>query len=387
MADVRSKRHTEIRFHTTLLLIAIALGALLEAAGPRWVQAIFRNVNLDGIASGSAILAALLAAMVTHEAGHLFMAWACGFEILGGKLGPLRLERLHGMHKVSFSNRGLFSCAISAAPRNCEHWRGRMMLVVAAGPAATLLGAIGAASVAVFSAPPAWLGTFWSALALFHFLLFVLGLIPNGESAKARNDATLFLALKQNGKAAQELKLYHRLIQLRLAAVRPCDYPPLLMSHVSQWNGRPEANLLIAKTLTEWALDSDDQAGASLWEWRALEQSEHCDARLRNSALAASGCFDVLFRDDSAAAREKFRKVDFDALFPSYFAYRARAACLLANNLTEQVPAQVIRAQYALPQGLPYYHFERMLLGRLHLKALGVAGSLAEDRLASAAAG
>jgi hypothetical protein len=57
---------------------------------------------------------------------------------------------------------------------------------------------------------------------------------------------------------------------------------------------------------------------------------------------------------------------------------------LLANEQTAQVPAQVIRAQYALPRGLPYYEFERMLLGRLHLKALGVAeGSLASSAAAS----
>lgn len=379
---MRSKRHTEAAFHFALFVVTVVLGALLQAAGPRWVQAIFRNVNLDGIASSSAILAALLVAVVMHEAGHLFTAWVCGFEILGAKLGPLRLERLHGTRRVSFSNGGLFSCAIAAAPRSCDRWRGRMMLVVAAGPAATLLGAIGAASVAVFAAPPGWLGTFWSALALLHFLLFTLGLIPNGESAKARNDARLFLALKRNRTAARELKLYHRLIQLKLAAVRPGDYPTSLMSQAAQWRGRPEANFLIAKTLSEWALDSGDPVRAGVWDRRALEQSESCDGRLRNRALADSGCFDVLFRDDLPTAREKFRKVDFDALFPVYFAHRARAASLLASDRNAQVPAQVIRAQYALPRGLPYYDFERMLLGRLHLKALGVE----EDRLASSAA-
>jgi hypothetical protein len=381
MPAMRAKRRTDMRFHAALFVVAVALGVLLEAAGPRWVQAIFRNVNFDSFGNVSAMLAALLAAVVTHEAGHLFMAWLCGFAILGGKLGPLRLERLHGTRKISFSS-GLFSCAVSAVPRDDTHWRQKMMCVVAAGPAATLLGAIGAASVAVFAAPSAWLGAFWSTLALFHFLIFVLGLIPNGESAKARNDATLFLALYRNATAAQELSLYHRLTQLRLAAIRPCDYPSLLMSHAAQWKGRTEANLLIARTLSEWALDCDDQARASIWDRRALELSEHCEARLRNSALAASGCFDVLFRDDTAAARDKFREVDFDALFPGYFAYRARAACLLANKLTAQVPAQVIRAQYALPRGLPYYDFERMLLGRLHLMALGVT----EDSVACLAA-
>jgi Zn-dependent protease len=382
MPHVRSKRQTDTVFHAVLLVGAIALGALLESIGPPWVQAIFRSVNFDSVGNASAVLVALVAAVVMHEAGHWVMAWICDFEILGGKLGPLRLERLHGMRKISVSFSGLFSCAVSAVPRSEAQWRGRMMLVVAAGPAATLVGAVGAASVVVLSAPAGWPGTFWSALALFHFLLFALGLIPNGESAPIRNDARLFLALQADGPAADELKLYHRLTQLRLGAVRPCDYPASLMSQAARSIGRPEANLLIARTLAEWALDSEDPARADIWDRHALEQSAPCNARLRNSALAASGCFDVLFRDDPAGAREKLQKVDFDALFPRYLAYRARAAWLLANNRLAEVPAQVIRAQYALPHGLPYYDFERMLLSRLHLKALGMP----EDRLSFASA-
>jgi hypothetical protein len=383
MPDVRKKRKTDIAFHAALLFLAVALGVLLEAIGPPWVQTIFDRVNFNGAGNASAALVALLTAVAMHEAGHLSMAWACDFEILGGKLGPLRLERLHGMRKISVSSRGLFSCSVSAVPRSCAHWRGRMMLVVAAGPAATLAGFFAAAPVATSSDLGAWAGTFWSALTLFHFLLFVLGFVPNSESARIRNDARLFLALQRDGTAAQELNLYHRLLQLRLAAGRPCDYPASLMSDAAQSAGRPEANLLAARTLAEWALDSDDAVAADSWNRRALEQGERCDRRVRNSALAASGCFDILFRDDSAAAREKLQKVDFDALFPKYFAHRAKAAWLLTNNRLAEVPAQVIRAQYALPLGLPYYDFERMLLRKLHLKALGVP----ENILVSAASG
>jgi hypothetical protein len=155
-----------------------------------------------------------------------------------------------------------------------------------------------------------------------------------------------------------------------------------LLSQELESPGRPEAKLLIARTLTEWSLDSDDVTAADAWDRRALEQGERCDGRLRNSALAASGCFDVLFRGDIAAAHEKLRMVDFEALFPKHFAHRAKAAWLLANGRLAEVPAQVLRAQYALPLGLPYYDFERMLLGKLHLKALGVL----DDTLVSAAA-
>jgi Zn-dependent protease len=382
MQDAQPKAKTDVVLHTALLLLAVALGAVLQVAGPPWVQAIFQKVDFSSAGSASAILLALAAAVMMHEGGHFLMAWACDFEILGGKLGPLRLERLHGMRKISVSWRGLFSCSVAAVPRSCAHWRGRMMLVVAAGPAATLIGFVSAVRMATSSDPGNWAGVFWSALTLFHFFLFVLGLIPNSESARIRNDARLFLALQRDGAAARELNLYHRLIQLRLAAVRPYDYPASLLSQELESPGRPEAKLLIARTLTEWSLDSDDVTAADAWDRRALEQGERCDGRLRNSALAASGCFDVLFRGDIAAAHEKLRKVDFEALFPKHFAHRANAAWLLANGRLSEVPAQVLRAQYALPLGLPYYDFERMLLGKLHLKALGVS----DDTLVSAAA-
>lgn len=252
MPDVRAKRQTDIAFHGALLLAAVTIGGFLEFAGPRWVREIFLGVNVNSVSSASAVLAALMAAVVIHEAGHLVMAILCDFEILGAKLGPLRLERLHGTHKVSFSIGSAFNCSVSAVPRNCEQWRRRMMLVVAAGPVATFFGAIGATYIAVYSGLDGWLAGFWNALALFHFLLFLLGLIPNGESARVRNDATLFLALKRNGSVARELEIYHRLTQLRIAAVRPSDYPVSLMDQLMNWNGRAEANLLCFRTLAEW---------------------------------------------------------------------------------------------------------------------------------------
>jgi hypothetical protein len=195
-------------------------------------------------------------------------------------------------------------------------------------------------------------------------------LIPNGESAKVRNDAALFLILQRDGPAARELELYHRLTQLRLAAIRPYNYPIILLASLNAAQWRAETNLLAARTMVERALDSDEVALAELWDKLALEQSKACDVQLRNTTLAASACFDVLFRWDYAAARGKFQEVDFNALFPAHLAYRARAAYLLSSGQAERAPAQIIRAQYGLPLGLPYYDFERMLLEKLHLRSL-----------------
>jgi hypothetical protein len=78
----------------------------------------------------------------------------------------------------------------------------------------------------------------------------------------------------------------------------------------------------------------------------------------------------VVCRGDLNSARAKFACVDLDELFPPCFAHRVRAARLLAIGLPHLAPAQVIRAQYALPLGLAYYDFERMLLEKIHLQAL-----------------
>jgi Zn-dependent protease len=361
-----------LSLNASLLAIALAVGVLLQSFGPRWVQTIFSTVKLDSIGGVAAVIASLLAATVIHELGHLLAALLLDFEILGASLGPFRLQRLHGKHAVNLSRKRLFSCSVSAVPRGTERWRAKMMVVVGAGPAATLLAGIFSVCAVAAGKPEGWLAIFWSSLAQFNFFLFFLGLIPNGNNAPVRNDATFFLALKRNAREAQEMQLYHQTAQLMVAGVRPRDYSESLLAQLASWRGRADTNVLIARTMVEWAVDSGDLALADSWDRQALTQSERCEARQRNSALASSACFDLLFRQDPAAARGKFSQVDFASLFPPSFSHRAKAASLLADGQPARVPAQIIRAQYALPLGINYYNFDRMLLEKLHLLALAL---------------
>ena len=78
----------------------------------------------------------------------------------------------------------------------------------------------------------------------------------------------------------------------------------------------------------------------------------------------------MLFREDPRAAVHKFAKVDFDELFPPALAERAQAARLIACGLPHRAPAHILRAQYHLPLGNPYHNYERMLLDKLHARAL-----------------
>jgi hypothetical protein len=176
-------------------------------------------------------------------------------------------------------------------------------------------------------------------------LLFLLGLIPNNPRSRVLNDARLFLILAENGQAAEELQLMVELVLLVNDGVRPQDYPAELMLRLARWRGRPEAELHFANALVRWAMDRDEPVLAECWDARALEVSEICDWRLRNQALAASACVDVLFRDDFEAARNKFRQVNSRMLFPKCLEYRVRAACHIAMGRNHKAAREILRAQ------------------------------------------
>jgi hypothetical protein len=203
-----------------------------------------------------------------------------------------------------------------------------------------------------------------------NFLLFILGLVPNHRFATVRNDAALFLALWKNAGDAQDIFMCQQAIELALRRTKPEDYPEPLLAELISFSGRPYTRLMVARRMVEWAVDSGKATLASDWDHASLLLGEFCGPHLANLTLAESACFDVLFRDDRSAAARKFADVDFASLFPPYLAERAHAAHLLALGEPQLAPRHVIRAQYHLPLGNPYFHYERSLLDILHSQAL-----------------
>jgi len=371
-------RSADLRFHLLLFVAAVALGSTLQSFGPSWVRAIFERVQLNSLSGLSALLLALLASIVAHELGHLLAARAFNYEILGAAIGPFQLDRWH--HKCIFRLRaGQWSrCSISAVPRQMHsRWRIHMMLVVLAGPVASLLFL----AVAVSWAAGHHADHFWSACAEVNFFLVMLGFIPNSRLAPIRNDAALFLALWKKAADAQDIFRCHQAIELGLRGIRPEDFPePLLHELATFEHTRPYTRLMVARRMVEWAVDSGNQQLAGEWDQEALEASAQCGARSANRALAESACLDVGLRRDLVTASRKFAKVRFAELFPPSLAERAQAAYFVARHLPQQAPAHILRAQYQLPRGNPYYNFERMLLEQLHHLAL------AQNRAATRAA-
>jgi hypothetical protein len=362
-------------FHLFLLAVALALGACLQAFGPAWSRSIFEQVKPGTLWGFSALLLALAVSAAAHELGHLSAALFLNYEILGFAVGPFRCEHQHGKLMFRSVQRNWFNCSISAVAselHNC--WRFRTMSVVAAGPAFTLLLLIASLRMAIplnSSTPNAsWSPQFWNACTEVNFFLFLLGLIPNSRHARVRNDAALFLALKRNTADARDMFICHQAFDLALRGTRPQDYPQSLVLEFCGFSGRPYTNLMVARRMVEWAVDSGDAAAAGSWDRCALAAAEKCGGDEVNRALAESACFDLLFRGDLRSARHRFAQVDFDSLFPPAFAERSRAARLIACELPQRAGKHILQGQYHLPPGIPYYEYERMLLAKLHELAL-----------------
>jgi len=362
----------ETQFHLLLLVTGVGAGALLQTWGPAWTKTIFEQVRLDSFNAVLALLLAFVASILGHEAGHLLAALYLNYEILGAAIGPLQMEPWNGRIPIRLEKGKWSRCSISAVPRDLDdRWRVRMMIVVASGPFASLLLLLASTCAALGGSSASELTSFWSCCSEVNLFLFLLGLVPNGRFSSVRNDSALFLALWRNNADARDMFVCHQAIELSLSGIRPDDFPESLLREWAAFEGRrPYTRLMIARRMVEWAVDSGNIQLAGEWDQAALAASRLCSPRLANRALAESACFDLVFNDDLPEAARKFAEVEFAGLFPPPLAERAMAAHLVARDLPHRAPAHILRAQYQLPLGNPYYNYERMWLGRLHSKAL-----------------
>jgi hypothetical protein len=368
-SDGASGQGRERLFSALLLVAAISFLVICRRYGLDSTHRWFGRVPVERPADLLLLPVAALAAMLLHETGHLLASLLLGFEVLGGSVGPLNIQILRRDWKLSWSLRTFFTGSISAVPRSLNHWRRAMMVVIAAGPLATLAGVL-----AVLPLSPvnhSWL-VLQIAFVQVSVLLFLLGFIPNGRAARQQNDARLFVDLARRNAGADEMELKVWLKQQMLAGSRPEDYSAALRQRLAGFRGRPASQLLFTQALVEWAIDSEQIQAADRWDRQALALSGQCDKRLRNAALASSACFDVIFRADLDSARVKFARVNLNALFPTCFRERAAAAQQMTMGEWQRVGAHIIRAQYALPRGAGC-ELERSLIEKLHLAVLAAA--------------
>jgi hypothetical protein len=366
---------SDFAYSCTMIFVAMGIIIALQTLGPRSVQHVLNMPRSDGLGGLSALLTSFIAVLVVHEAGHLVAAILMKFELLALSLGPIRVAHLHGRWSFQFNAKNLFSGAVSAIPRTNEFWRARTLVVVGAGPAATLLSGMACAYIILSLQPTGWLGMALVSAVQLSLLIFLLGVIPNGARARVRNDAQFFCSLLRGGSEASAIYLYHLLTQLRLSGVRPRDYPESMIQTLATVQGRPDMSLLCADTITQWAIDSGKIATADAWDHRAMDLRCLCSPPQQQTAIAKSACFDVLFRNDVQAAKRKFADLDVRTISPKWLRHRTSAAHCLSTGQISEALAEISQARRFFAKHVPYYEFEEMLLKRLEEKALATRES------------
>jgi hypothetical protein len=261
-----------------LLALGLLGAAAMEVFGPASVRFAYRHIDLGGVPGLLAAFVAFVAVLTLHELGHLAGAIVMRFKVTGVTLGPLRVERKLGRNSCRFILRNWFKGAVSAVPMDDRHWRARVLTVVAAGPGASLMSAAVAVYFLPGLQPNSWLVSALSLFAALNFLVFFLGLIPNGRYARKRNDAQFFLSLLCNSDDALEIKLYHQLVRLQTLGVAPRDYPADLIVALTQHaatlhsgkplpgrskGGRTDMRLAFAEAVTKCAVDREKCAAAN----------------------------------------------------------------------------------------------------------------------------
>ena len=355
-----------------LLAAGLLLGGILSSVAAPSLAILFEPVAVTNISGCIALLLGTISALVLHETGHLVASLACRFEVLTISLGPLRFSRGQLGWTLQINKTRLFTGSVTAIPRTNEFWRERMLLVVAAGPGATLITAIAAACLLQAHVLNGWVLSFLTAFVQISFFIFVLGLMPNSPESRVQNDATLFLILWRDGKAANEIFLYHLVLQLQMAGLEPRQFPRWLLELMTTFQGRPDFMILYADMLAVWAFDRGDLESGNAWDARALELSPRGSLASRNASLANSACFDLVFRQDWEAAKGKLASIRVETILSPSLKHRTIAARNLALGQIARTLAEVASARYFIPTKGGMTGLESFLLGRLHASAVSV---------------
>lgn len=351
--------------------IAVLLLLILGSVGKSAVSELFRPVQLNSIGAAGALLLAGFLALVIHEAGHLIAAVCCRFEIHTVSLGAIWFTRTHSGWRVGTRRKRVFTGSVAAVPCSNEYWRARMLVVTAAGPLATFVGALAAAAILRAHALPGELVSFFLRdFGQISAIIFLLGLVPGSPKARAQNDAALFINLWLDGKEANEIFLYHLVLQHQKKGLEPREFPLWLIGLMATFRGRADFMVLYAGMIASWAFDRGDCASGNLWDGSALALSAHASVATKHACLANSACFDLVFRQDIAAAREKLTTIEMKTLVSPSLRHRALAARDLAFGRITRSLAEVAAARAFLPPNMQSRGFECFFLSRLHASAI-----------------
>jgi hypothetical protein len=297
----------------------------------------------------------LLLVLAWHEFGHAVGGWLSGFDLYLYAVGPLRIDRVNGRLELSY-NRSLSLwggiAASSPAPDripNGEALRSKMLLVVSAGPGASLLGAAAWFPAQALWAQQPYLSFCLGSFALFSFTIFVATMLPMGNAGFV-NDGGRLLQLLRNEAEGQRWCSMASLGALSVN-VRPREWPQHLLVAVTQGPADTYDGLMALWMRHQWHMDRKEFPEAKLYLEKGLEHLESWPAAAQPMLHSSAIYYYAKVEGDTARARQHLEGARQPGFLPKESVWISEAALLRAEGKLDEARALAERARAQAPPG------------------------------------
>jgi len=265
-----------------------------------------------------------LVVTTVHELGHAMMAWCLGFKFRALNIGPLTIVKdPFGHFHAQFTWRRLLHTGgyAAAVPVSEKHVRSKEILVVLAGPLASLLA--GLLCWLLYLKGPGIIGDYWAIPAIIAIVFtadFVTNLIPIGYcdgtmllhllawTENGRSLVALLLSSKTDGDALQrsvqrdfagEIELRQQALDELLAkgvrASQEVGYHYQALAFALLNDGRHgEAAANLQKSLETFAQNKNVEPIRVANSWKGLELIHRLQHRVEEARQASNAMLDAL---------------------------------------------------------------------------------------------
>lgn len=230
-----------------------------------------------------AIFVAMVGAIAIHEAGHLVAGLLAGFRFSSLRIGPLQISR---PFRLSLYRGGRMGAAgwTRMLPNGSDRLAQRVLLMMAGGPAASLLGGIAVLLV------PIPKGLYLFLLCAFSLLIGVMNLIPL-RSRACLTDGRRILMLLQNRERADRWVALIRLDSELRKGVPPERLPDeFLRKAIAVKDNTPDTVAAYAFAYASAFASHDDVRAAECLE-TCLQYSAYASAFTQEVLMSEAGVF------------------------------------------------------------------------------------------------
>jgi hypothetical protein len=312
---------------------------------------------------------AIFVSTLCHELGHVLGGWATEMSLRSLTVGPLRLERRSGKWNCKFSLAGLLgNGSAGLVPTHLLNIRKRLVIMIAAGPAASLLTAVVVTPLALSAAGHAW-APGWEFLAVLATLSWigVSNLLPVRPEDKYSDGAQIYQLLS-NGPWADFHMAFSMVASSLATPLRARDFDVAVLERAAAFMPGDHRGMLLQLYLYMHHTDCGNIAEGLRHFAIAESMYPQVAASLEADLHLEFVYVNAVVKQDTAAARLWWERMEAKGKVRQNVDYwKARAALLWAEGSVTEAREACRRAE-ACARELPdagAYNRDREEVARL----------------------